>query len=896
MKATTAFQNIVRITKLAPASAAGYWLRSTLGIGVLFLCLAICSFAQMTGGTISGTVTDSSQAAIPSATITILNKETGDTRTVSANAKGFYSAPSMQPGHYDLTASSTGFMTATRKDFLVNVGQELIADFQLQVGSVTESVQVTEQAPGVSLESSTLSSVVGGQTVRDLPLNGRDWTMLAALEPGVHTIEAQTGITVGSNGRGNRGWGTEMTVGGSRPQQNNYRLDGVSINDYSGGGPGSVLGSVLGTDAIQEFSVVTGNASADYGKTSGGVINAVTRAGGNKFHGSGYEFVRNSALDARNYFDGSETPPFERNQFGATIGGPIHKDGTFFFFNYEGLRQDLSTTTLTTVPSTAARNGQLTTGKVTIDPKVVPFLNLFPTANAGESGDTGVFSFVSNGNTSLNLFTGRLDHKISDANNLHGTFMVDNSETAGPDGTDFVVTGQLSQSRLASIEDSHIFSPNLMNIARIGYSRSVSEAPIKASPVNPLATDTSLGFLPDRSVGTIAITGLTTLIGGIGAQPETDYHYSSAQFYDDVFYTHSAHSVKAGVSVEHDLSNELVVGNDPNGRYNFGSLSAFLRNLPQTFNATIPGAAPPIYLRQSIVGAYVRDDYRVRQDLTLNLGMRYEMATVPTEKYNRLSNLQTLTASSPQVGSPYFNNPSLRDFSPRLGFSWDPFGRGTTAIHGGFGIYDTLPLLYQFGLLAVNEAPFFQSGSVTTLAKGAFPAGGFSALQPNSLAYAYVQPDPKRSYVEQWNFNIQHQLPSAITLTLGYTGQHGLHQPLRTTDANIVLPVQSSPAFLWPTPRGSGTRINPNVGAINALAWESANTYHGMNVGVTRDHNGLRVGAAYTWSKSIDNSSSSLTVTNFNNSILGSFLFASESPIVPAGLCTTIPSALVCSS
>lgn len=859
------------------------WFVRTLALASFLLCMSFClaSLAQTTGGTVSGEVTDPSKAEIPGASITITDEATGQSRRVLSNQRGLYSAPNLTPGNYDIAVSSSGFTTAFQKHVSVDVGQDVVANFHLRVGTANQSVIVAAPAPGVSLESSTLSDIVGGRRVRDLPLNGRDWTMLAALEPGVHTIDAQTAIATGSNGRGNRGWGTELTFGGSRPQQNNYRLDGISINDYSGGGPGSVLGSVLGVDAIQEFSVVTANASADYGKTSGGVVNAVTRAGSNLFHGSAYEFLRNSAFDARNFFDGPQIPPFVRNQFGGTLGGPIRRRRAFFFFNYEGLRQNLSSTNITTVPSLAARTGQLTTGPVTVDPAVAPFLNLFSLPNGPETGDTGIDSFVANADTSVDLWTGRVDDKLSNSNNLHGTFMLDNSETRGPDGTNFVVTGQLSQSRMISLEDTHIFSPNLINIARIGFSRSISEAPIKASPINPLSTDTSLGFLPSKTVGYISISGLTPFTGGIGAQPETDYHYDSYQLYDDFFYSDNLHSFKFGVALERVDSNERAVGNDPNGRFTFGSLSAFLRNQPQSFNSTIPGAAPSIYLRQTVLGLYALDDYHIRHNLTLNLGLRYEMATVPTEISNRLSSLPSLGAPTPHLGSPYFQNPTLLDISPRLGFSWEPFNDGKTAIHGGFGIYDTLPLTYQFELLAVNDAPFFKTGSITSPAKGTFPTEAFGSLTANELTYAYVQPNPGRPYVEQWNLNIQRELPATIVLNIGYTGQHGLRQPLRTSDANIVLPIQSSQGLIWPSPRGSGTRLNTKVGSINALDWASSNTYNGLNVGVLRDRNGLRLSAAYTWSKSIDNSSSSVAVTNFNNSVLGSFLF---DPNVARGL------------
>jgi hypothetical protein len=839
---------------------------------VIVMLADVLAPAQISGGNISGQVIDTLGGAIPDAIVNIENQATGEIRTSKTNVRGFYSFPNLMPGRYNASISRTGFDNAGRRNLLVDVGEQIMVDFEITVGAVASSVDVASQSEGVSLTSSTLSNVVRGQTARDLPLNGRDWTLLASLEPGVHTIEAQTAITAGSNGREDRGWGTQLTFGGGRPQQNNYRLDGISINDFTGSGPGNVLGSVLGTDAIQEFSVVTGIPSADYGKTSGGVINALTRAGSNHFQGSAYEFLRNSAMDARNFFDGSQVPPFKRNQFGATLGGPIRANRTFFFFNYEGLRQDLSSTTITTVPSIAARTGQLVSGKVTIDARVVPYLQMFPLPNGPQSGDSGIYSFVSAAETSVNLWTGRLDHKFSDSDSIRGSFLIANSRTTSPDATDFVVTGQISQTRFGSIEETHIFRANLLNIIRVGLNRAVSDAPIRAGVVNPLATDTSLGFLPNTPAGGIAITGFTGVSGGVGALGENDFHFTSWQIHDDLFYTSGAHSLEFGIALERIESNEDGNSN-PNGHYSFGSLQAFLTDQPQNFSSTIPGKSPTIYLRQFIPAFYVRDDYRVLPNLTLNLGFRYEMATAPSEKYDRLSNLGSLTATAPKLGSPYFKNPTLRNFSPRIGFAWDPFRSGKTAVRGGFGVYDTLPLTYQFELLAINVAPFFQTGTLTALPQGSFPTGAFSLLAANNLGYAWVQPDPKRSYVEQWNVTIQRQLPGSVIATLSYSGQHGLHQPLRTTDANLVLPELTTQSLVWPVPPGSGSRLNPNIGAINSLAWLSSNSYEAGNAAIAWEYKGVRIGGAYTLSKSIDDSSSSIAVANFTNSVVGSFIF-----------------------
>jgi hypothetical protein len=390
--------------------------------------------------------------------------------------------------------------------------------------------------------------------------------------------------------------------------------------------------------------------------------------------------------------------------------------------------------------------------------------------------------------------------------------------------------------------------------------------------VNPLATDTSLGFLPNTPAGGIAITGFTGISGGVGALGENDFHFTSWQIYDDLFYTRGAHALEFGIALERIESNEDGNSN-PNGHYSFGSLQAFLTDQPQNFSSTIPGKSPTIYLRQFIPAFYFRDDYRVLPNLTLNLGVRYEMATVPSEKYDRLSNLGSLTATAPKLGSPYFQNPTLRNFSPRIGFAWDPFRSGKTAVRGGFGIYDTLPLTYQFELLAINVAPFFQTGTLTALPQGSFPAGALSLLAANNVGYAWVQPNPKRSYVEQWNLTIQRQLWRSVIATLSYSGQHGLHLPLRTTDANLVLPAQTAQGLVWPVPRGSGYRLNSSIGAINSLAWLSSNSYEAGNAAVLWERRGVRFGGAYTFAKSIDDSSSSIAVANFNNSVVGSFIF-----------------------
>src|ERR1700737_431225 len=332
--------------------------RKTIRIVLFVFILGICLIdshslgAQVAGGTLSGTITDSSGAAVANAEVVIKNSATGITKTAPTNTDGFYSAANLLPGDYEVAVSATGFNTEVKKGIVINVGAQPVFNLVLEIGAVANRVEVPTEAPTVQLTSSDISATVNATTVRELPLNGRSWTDLAALQPGVDTIHTQPDFASGAD-RGNRGFGQQLTISGARPQQNNYRLDGISLNDYANGAPGSVLGGSLGVDAIQEFSVLTSNYSAEYGKTSGGVVNAITRSGTNQFHGSVYEFLRNSRLDAKNYFDDhtKPIPPFKRNQFGGAVGGPIFKNRTFFFADYEGIRQSKGITTVTFVPS-----------------------------------------------------------------------------------------------------------------------------------------------------------------------------------------------------------------------------------------------------------------------------------------------------------------------------------------------------------------------------------------------------------------------------------------------------------------------------------------------------------------------------------------------------------------
>jgi hypothetical protein len=862
----------------------------------LWLWSAIWSFAflfgsmpahgQVAGATLNGTVTDAAGAVIANVKISIKDIATGIVRDSASDAAGFYTAPNLLPGRYSVSASAPGFSTEVRSGITLTVGDEQVLNFALKVGQVTENVEVKSETTGVQLSSSSLSNEVDAVTVRELPLNGRDWTQLATLQPGVASMGSlQPGIGGGSgSARGNRGFGTQLTIDGGRPQQNNYRVDGISVNDYDNSSPGDALGVALGVDAIEEFSVLTSNYAAEYGRTSGGVINAITRSGTNRIHGDAYEFLRNSALDARNYFDRATIPEFRRNQFGGAVGGPIWKDRTFFFADYEGLRQSLGVTNVDTTPSADARNGIYhntdgTTTNITVDPNAARALPLWALPNAGliAPGNTGFYTFAAQQVASDNFVTGRIDHHFSSADSLFGTYQWEKSLATLPDSLNDVLIGQRTAHQSVALEESHIFSPRLINSFRVGYNRVADSGGYGVSALNPAAADLSLGAIPGRDTAQTFVTSLTTLQGGVNDENNTTFYWNSFQIYDDAFFTKGKHSIKFGVSLERDLDNVLqysTVG----GQYRFGSLLAFLQNQPSSLSATLPQTVSPRHYAQDIIGGYVQDDIRWRPNLTLNLGLRYEMSTTPTEANNKLSDLRHPTDTAPHLGDPLFYNPTYKNFEPRVGFAWDPFKDSKTSIRGGFGLFDVEPLLYEYSLTELQLAPFATSGRVSPLPPGSYPSGAYPLLTASTAGrVAYLQPDQRRDYVMQWNLNVQRELFPTVTAMVAYAGSRGVHQLFRGDDMNMVMPTLTPAGYQWPQPGGSGTVLNPNFGRIDISTWNSDSFYDALEAQVTkRLSHGLQVQASYTWSKSIDDGSGSNLGDPFANSISNLFWFDSR--------------------
>src|ERR1700674_3414156 len=562
--------------------------------------------AQVAGGTLSGSITDPSGAAVANAQVVIKNSATGVATTVTTNTDGLYSAANLLPGEYEIAVSATGFNTGIKKGITINVGSQPVFNLILQVGTVANRIEVTTEAPTVQLTSSDISATVNATTVRELPLNGRSWTDLAALSPGVDTIHTQTDFSAGSD-RGNRGFGQQLTISGARPQQNNYRLDGASLNDYANGAPGSVLGGNLGVDAIQEFSVLTSNYSAEYGKTSGGVVNAITRSGTNAFHGSAYEFLRNSKLDAANFFEaagGIAKAAFKRNQFGGAIGGPIIKNHTFFFADYEGIRQSKGIAHHNFVPSLAARSGLMCSNPQGSDPSnpctptqlqpgpntdangvnltVKRYFPLYPVPNGAiqGNGDSALFTFSGQQVINENFVTTRVDHKFSDRDSLFGTYLFDRTPYSSPDSFGNVALNTLSSRQIVAVEETHSFTPTFVNALRFGYNHENVNNDSSVTAITKAAADTTLGAFANRNASVVNVSGvLGSMTGGVGGLPTYLYRWNSFQGYDDAFFNRGKHTLKFGGAFERMLL-QVTALTDPNGVWFFNTLSDFLKNQP----------------------------------------------------------------------------------------------------------------------------------------------------------------------------------------------------------------------------------------------------------------------------------------------------------------------------
>ncbi|MBA2301862.1 MAG: TonB-dependent receptor [Acidobacteria bacterium] len=839
-------------------SRTGRRIRRTLPAAGLLCALVLApasAWAQLTTATISGTVLDETKAALPGTTVTIKNVDTGLTRSVVTNERGFYEAPNLPVGNYEISAALQGFGTALRKDVQLTVGRTIVIDMNLVVGGLTQEVTVTGAAPLIETTSATVSNLIDSKQVEDLPLVNRDLTQLTFLQPGVVKIPSSGDQGVFS------GMGDKFTVAGARGTQNLYLLDGVSNADLSGNAQGA-SGSYMGSETVQEIQIVTNNYSAEYRSAAGGIVSAITKSGTNTLKGSAFEFFRNDALDAPNYFDEQLNRPksqLDRHQYGGSLGGPIRQNRVFFFASYEGLRDDVVVPDTARVLSANARQGRLANGTVVaVNPSVVPYLNLAPLPGDGNTivqdfGDTVLISGQQDIPTRNNFALGKIDYNVTSNNTLSTTYNFDKGNRS-PYGLlgDVSAYGIQSRKHVVSTKFTSVLSGASVNELNLGYSDTNSAGEIPTSTVDY----SSLVFRSNRTrVGEIIVPG----VSAVGYRVDGSFYQQRAYSLKDGYsVSRGNHSFRAGGEWTYYRYDVVSCSRGCNGVWEFRSIPDFLRAVPRRFDILLEGGFDsPRDIRQHLLGTYFQDNWRVKSNLTLNLGLRYEFASVPREVNGKVSNLLDFNDSQVTVGVLY-KNPTAKSFSPRVGVVWAP-QEGKMSVRGGFGVFYEHPMLYNIRTSLQELPPFNLSGRI----EGGvidFPNAFFTQLdraqgRPNIRSMEY---DLDQTTYYRWNGTVQRQFGTNWAVTLDYTGNRGYNlwqqslPNLRRWEGWPAQPAEGTPKFF---PAGSGL-INPNFGEMriqysNARLW-----YNGVSLSTQRRlSDGLQLGATFTYSKAEDEGS-----------------------------------------
>jgi hypothetical protein len=822
---------------------------------LLFLSLvtAVCACAQEEAS-VAGTVADATGSAIGGSAVTARNQETGATRKAETDAAGHYDLPLLGVGSYEITAEKSGFQSQARRNVTLVLGQRASVDFSLAVGVISERVEVTEHVAGVETTTADVSGLVGERQVKDLPLNGRSYDNLLTLNTGIVNVTAGRAGGVGTSASA---VGNMFSVSGHRPEANLFLLNGV---EYTGASnvnttPGGASGQLLGVDAVREFELVKDTYGAAYGKRAGAQVTIVTTSGSNELHGTLYEFLRNSALDARNFFDHGTVPPFRRNVFGGSLGGPLKKNKTFLFGNYEGFRQSLALSNVTLVPNDASRSAAVAS--------VQPLLALWPVANGPDLGG-GIAIAYNNPKQSIreDFGTMRFDHSFSDRDTVAGVYTVDDSLANTPSVNPLSLVNLTLRNQVASVNETHIFSPRVINKVTLGFSRA-GYFFTGSTPANVP------GFVQGSPVGAITIGGSTALNsssqisqGGTNGNSNLRSNRNLYTLSDQVLITHGIHTIDAGIWLQQLQSNDNLAANQY-GQAVFSNLQTFLQGTIATFTV-IPN--PTALTFNSLEGAwYVEDTMKVRPNLELRLGFRSEFTNGWNESHNRSSNWlfdsNGVIQTNPLVGkSPFTVNNAKFLPAPRVSLAWSPLKK--TVVRAGLGIYYSLNDSISYRL--TQSAPFNSvlvlknvPVSSINIVPGAAPPSG-SKISP-----AGVQPDLATPASVTWSFTVQQEVAPATTVSVGYVGSHGYHE-LLSIDANTPVPT-FCPASPCPAGYAAGTMYFPanaplaNPNLANTTHWFSwgSSSYHGLQLDVVhRLSHGLQVRGAYTFSKSLDEGSS----------------------------------------
>ena len=845
----------------------------------IVLLLALAGFgvgrlnAQAATASILGTVTDASGAAIPDAAVQVRNVGTGATQNTTSNAQGRFNVPDLGIGDYEVQATKTGFSTIVHKGITLTVGSQNVVDFSLQVGQQTQTVTVEGQASTVDVTNAAVGTLIGGTQMAELPLNGRSFEQLIYTAPGVSIVN-----TMAPNAR--QGRANAFSAAGARPQGYLLMMDDEAIDNFFKRGMGTITGSSLGMEAMAEFQILTNTYGAQFGGM-GAVMNAVSKSGTNGYHGSAYLFERNSAMDARGFFDPTLNP-FRRTQPGASIGGPIKKDKMFFFFNYEGIWQLQGISHIAFVPDASHRTPTFSeASNPTEYNAIVAALAVYPLPTFGfnPTAGTGEANVFGNNIAHENYILGRFDYTLTDKDSILVRYFYDKQHVIDPynGGNGSVSAGYLpywperdeGRNHFATIEWRRIISPTLINTSRFSFSRpNTSDNEVTSIPGLNL-TYPGLGR-PDPEV---TITGLTPL-GQSFFVPAVDLQNRFTEA-DDVVWTKSAHTIHVGGYIQRPDSNVYYPFRDGGvWAFNNGINQILAGTAASTFTGT-PGNAggcvviigTPCYpnrdYREFDFVPYFEDDWKVSSRLTLNLGIRWEGST------NATTNNQTLYAilnyatstSFTQVPTTDATNPNLKNWDPRFGFAYDVFSDHKTALRGGFAItHDPIFVAdYNGDYTAVPPWP-----GTTATNSAIYPTYPTNIAFTPSASPGWDYYIKKAPYLIQYNLNIQRELGQGMVLNVAYVGSHGVDM-FTEQEKNPAIPTIVNGVYTWGTLNAAGTAIvalprpNTHFASLSEFEPGTSSRYNSLQTSVNRrlTHN-LQFQVAYTWSHCTDDGSSPL--------------------------------------
>jgi hypothetical protein len=823
------------------------------------LVVSVSTFGQSTA-TVQGSITDSKGAVVPNATVVLRNKATLIERTTQTDSDGNYQVAALPVGTYTIEVRASGFKTQLADQVSIQVAQTVVQNFQMEVGAISEQVLVTSDIPVIETSTTSVGTVINQRTVQEIPLNGRHFVDLGLLIPGSVTPPQNGFLTAPLRGQGSFG----LNTAGGREDTVNFMINGINLNDM-------VQNQITfqpSINTVQEFKADNSTFSAEYGRNSGAIVNIATRSGGNDYHGEFFEFLRNSALDARNFFERTTEPaPFKRNQFGFNIGGPVSlphfgeggpglayngKNKTFFFFSYEGLRQRQGLTIAgVTVPTDAQR-------ALVTDPVILKLLPLIPRANVGTSG------FGGSATAPVNIDQGTTDisHTLGSNDRLHFYYALQRDERGEPTLQGNSVPGfgdtRTSRRQIFTFNETHTFGAALVNEVRFGFNR----IHILFDPnahLNPLDFGIRDGVATDLGLPQMTVTGTGLNFGGPAGFPQgrSDTTYVVS---DTLNYLRGNHSLKFGGEWRRFQNNNTA---KDTGTFAFANMAAFLAGTANAFNITLGDVSSAI--AQGALGVFAQDNYKLRPNLTLELGFRWDWLMSPTERYNRFVDYVPQTNSLVRVNSgiaPVYHTNS-RNFQPRIGFSWDPFKDGKTSIRGAYAILADQPVTNLVTGNATNP-PFatavaLPANSTTQLSNATNVAVPGSTVSPSSS-----DPFFDNAYVQSWNLNVQRDLGHGFSATIGYFGTKGTHLRLTRNLNQTFLNASLNPVRPFPTV-SSSSPISPNVPMLNITFREGTgnSSYNALWVTANkRLARGLQFNTSYTFSKSIDyNSQSSQGVT-----------------------------------